>query len=67
MLRNTYGMSYSIPHPETPTRSVDAQAILAERLEVALDEIEATTEEAADPGETVLGFFRRIVADADGQ
>jgi transposase len=65
MLRNTYGMSYAIPRPETPTRPANAEEILAERLDDALGEIEADAEEAADPGETVLGFFRRVLADAD--
>lgn len=68
LLRNTYGMSYAIPRPEMPTRPDNAEEILAERLEDALGEIEAErTEEATDPGETVLGFFRRVVADANGQ
>jgi len=68
LLRNTYGMSYAIPRPATTSRPDDAEEILAERLEAALGEIaDETIQEAADPGETVLGFFRRILADADGQ
>ncbi|GAB7020988.1 hypothetical protein JCM18750_38500 [Halostagnicola bangensis] len=51
MLRHIYGMSYAIPRPETPSRPDDAEEILGE--------IDANhTSEAADPGETVLGFFR---------
>lgn len=65
MLRHTYGMSYAIPRPETPTRPANAEEILAERLDDALGEIEAESGETADPGETVLGFFRRVLADAD--
>jgi transposase len=67
MLRNTYRMSYAIPRPETPSRPENAEQLLAERLEEALGETaDDSLEEAADPGETVLGFFRRIMADADG-
>lgn len=59
MLRHTYGMSYAIPRPETPSRPDDAEEILAERLTDALGEINTDrTVEAADHGETVLGFFR---------
>jgi hypothetical protein len=68
MLRNTYGMSYAISRPETPSRPENADELLAERLDAALGEIaDDPVQEAADPEETVLGFFRRVVADADGQ
>jgi len=59
LLRRTYGMSYSIPRPETPSRPENAEEILAERLEDALGEIEADrAEEGPDSEGTVLGFFR---------
>ena len=59
LLRHTYGMSYSIPRPETPSRPENAEEILAERLEDALGEIEADhDEEDTDSEGTVLGFFR---------
>ena len=59
LLRHTYGMSYAIPRPETPSRPDNAEEILAERLDDALGEIDADrTTETAYPGETVLGFFR---------
>jgi len=59
LLRHVYGLSYSIPRPETPTRPEDAEEILAERLDDALGEIDGGRfREAADHGETVLGFFR---------
>ena len=56
MCRTVYGMSYAIPRPETPSRPENAEEILAERLIKALGE--ESNEEAVDPGETVLGFFR---------
>jgi putative transposase len=52
-------MSYAIPRPETPSRPDNAEEILAERLDEALGEIDADRQkEAADHGETILGFFR---------
>jgi hypothetical protein len=63
--RTVYGMSYAIPRPETPSRPENAEEILAERLSEALGE--ESNGEAVDPGETVLGFFRCVVADADGE
>lgn len=41
-------MSYAIPRPETPSQPANADEILGEEND----------KEAADPGETVLGFFR---------
>lgn len=61
--RMVYGMSYAIPRLETPSRPENTEEILAERLGEALGEGE--DEEAVDPGETVLGFFRCVVANAD--
>jgi hypothetical protein len=58
-------MSYSIPRPETPSRPENAENILAERLAKAFGE--EYDEEAVDLGETVLGFFRCVVADVDGK
>jgi len=59
LLRHKYGMSYAIPRPETPSRPDNAEEILAERLVQALGEIDADRQkEAADHGETILGFFR---------
>ncbi len=63
MCRTVYGMSYAIPRPETPSRPENAEEILAERLTKAFGE--ESDEEAVDPGETVLRFFRGVVADAD--
>lgn len=54
--RTVYSMSYAIPRPETPSRPENAEEILTERLFEALGE--ESDEEAVDPGETVLGFFR---------
>lgn len=65
LLRSVYKMSYAIPRPETSSRPENAEEILAERLVKALGE--ETDEEAVNPGETVLGFFRCVVADADGK
>ena len=56
-------MSYAIPRPETPSCPENAEEILAERLGEAFGE--ESDEEAVDPGETVLGFLRCVVADAD--
>jgi transposase len=72
LLRSVYKMSYAIPRPETPSRPTNADEILAERLDEALSEqepwaTEEGDEEAADPGETIIGFFRPSVADADGK
>jgi transposase len=59
LLRDTYGMSYAIPRPETPSRPDNAEEILAERLDDALGEIDTDrSRKDADPSETVLGFFR---------
>jgi transposase len=63
LCRTVYGMSYAIPRPETPSRPENAEEILVERLDEALGESEHDRdddieEEAVDPGETVLGFFR---------
>lgn len=58
ILRSVYGMSYAIPRPETPSRPENAH-------ENAPDD--DSREETADPGETIVGFFRSGVADADGQ
>lgn len=61
-------MSYAIPRPETPTRPDNDNELLAERRIETLGEIaDDSIQEAADPEETILGFFRRIVANADGQ
>jgi transposase len=72
LLRSVYKMSYAIPRPETPSRPENADEILAERLDKALSEQDMRTneeddKEAADPGETIVGFFRSSVADADGK
>ena len=56
-------MSYAIPRPETPSCPENAEEILAERLAKAFGE--ESDEEAVDPGGTVLGFFRCVLADAD--
>jgi putative transposase len=53
-------MSYAIPRPETPSRPENAEEILAERLVEAFGE--ESDKEAINPGETVLGFFRCVVA-----
>jgi transposase len=60
LCRTVYRMAYAIPRPETPSRPENAEEILAERLGKALGE--ESDEEAVDPGETVLGFFRCVVA-----
>lgn len=52
LCRSVYGMSYAIPRPETPSRPENAEEILAKAFG------EEEDEEAVDPGETVLGFFR---------
>ena len=49
------GMNYAKPRPMDPRRPDDADDILAERLNKALDEDDSGTEEN-DP--VVLGFFR---------
>lgn len=71
LLRSVYKMSYAIPRPETPSRPDNADEILAERLDEALSEQETSPneedKEAADPGETIVGFFRSSVANADGK
>ena len=60
-------MSYAIPRPETPSRPENAEEILAERVTHALGEVQDHNEEVADPDETIVGFFRCVVADADGE
>lgn len=67
ILRSVYKMSYAIPRPETPSRPSNAEKVLAERLTQALGEVQEHNEEVADPDETIVGFFRHGVADADGK
>ena len=63
LLYSIYKMSYAIPRPETPSRPANVDEILTERLDEALSEQdlrmnEEDDEEAVDPGETIVGFFR---------
>lgn len=58
-LLRSLGMTYAKPRPEDPDRPADAEAILDDRLEETLDEI--------DDGRTpVVGFFRRDESADDG-
>jgi transposase len=53
-LLNNLGMSYAIPRPESPDQPDDAEEILEERLEAALDEID---DDVVTDGGVVVGFL----------
>lgn len=53
-LLNNLGMNYAIPRPEEPDRPEDAEEILEENLQAALDELD---DDVVTDGGFVLGFL----------
>lgn len=54
-LLRQFGLNYSIPRPEQPDRSDDAEAILEHRLEAALEEL--ADDEYLPDGGAIIGFL----------